>query len=143
MRDFDIRPARPDDAAHLKILNDEFNGGDGDTEHIARCLASDSGEVVCIARYGEEPAGFCCARIAASICYMHPCGEITEMYVREKFRRRGVASRLMALAEEICVQNGVNELRVVTGSENAAAQAMYRAMGYVAEDEISFSKNRN
>ncbi len=140
MQNFDIRPAQPGDAAQLKILNDEFNGGDSDVQHIARSLTSNPCEVVCVAQCGDEPAGFICAQITSSICYMSLSAEITEMYVREKFRRSGAASRLMALAEEICARRGAREFRVVTGQENSAAQALYRSMGYAAEDEVIFSK---
>lgn len=140
MQAFVIRPARPEDAAALKELNDEFNGGDSDARHIAQCLADNPAEIVCIAELGATPAGYCCAQITTSICYMRPCAEITELYVRDEFRRRGIAAQLIRQAEAICVRRGAAEFRIVTGQGNAAAQALYRSAGYAAQDDIIFAK---
>jgi len=58
------------------------------------------------------------------------CLELQDLYVEEAYRKRGVASRLFAYAEEKARIAGANLLRSGTGRENAASIAMHGKLGF-------------
>lgn len=62
--------------------------------------------------------------------------ELTELFVVEAFRHRGVASALVAHAERLARAAGAADLRILTGRDHVAAQAFYRALEYEDEDEM-------
>lgn len=57
-------------------------------------------------------------------------GFATEFYVEEPFRRHGVGEALISFAENLAQSKGAQEILLITGQENQAAQEFYRAMGY-------------
>jgi ribosomal protein S18 acetylase RimI-like enzyme len=59
-----------------------------------------------------------------------PHAGLTELYVREQDRRRGIGRVLVSAAEAHAQSHGAPELWLVTGFDNAQAQAFYRALGY-------------
>ena len=138
----DIRLAKSDDARELKKLNDLFNGADCNPQAaIAQALAESGHEVVCVAAQDDTLIGFCCGQRLQSLCYPSPYGEITELYVMEAHRRRGLGRRLLEATERQLALQGVRHFHLLTGSGNATAQALYRACGYDITDEILLEKN--
>ncbi|MGI6694874.1 MAG: GNAT family N-acetyltransferase [Christensenellales bacterium] len=84
--------------------------------------------------------GFCCGQVFRSICYENHHAEITELFVREEYRRRGVGARLIAFMEAEFYKQGIRHFQLFTGASNAAAQAFYHSCGYRATDEVMFRK---
>ncbi len=76
-----------------------------------------------IAWDGERPAGH------AHLALTDP-PELQDVEVVEQYRRRGVGSALTAAAEAEALDHGFDWLRVTVSVDNAAAQALYRALGY-------------
>ena len=144
-----IRLADPEDAQELVRLNRLFNGPPGAPVEMARrFLAENTREIVLTAekesgRLTEKSlAGFVCLQLKRSFCYELPTAEITEVFVEEGFRRRGLAGAMLRLGEEYVRANFQAEgLSLVTGSDNFPAQELYRSLGFVREDEILFSKS--
>jgi ribosomal protein S18 acetylase RimI-like enzyme len=62
---------------------------------------------------------------------MPNCVEITNAYVVEKARRRGVGRALLAQAELAAAQRGHSMIGVGVGDENANARRLYELIGYV------------
>lgn len=136
-----VRIAREADAQALCVLNREFNGeGTASAHQIARSLRESTEEIAVLALEADEPAGFLCARCIRSLCYRDPSGQIAELYVREAHRRRGFAAEMLRLAERELSRRGVREVFLLTGGDNAAAQAFYASSGYAPEDERMFLK---
>lgn len=137
----DIRIACAEDVPALYSLNAAFNGDTGMTpEDVLHSLLS-CPEIVVIAMADGTPAGFCCAQVHHSFCYPAPVAEVTEMYVDEPFRRRGCAAGMLAFLEEyLRKEHGVDELHLLTGTGNLAAQAAYRRAGFTAKDEQYMTK---
>jgi ribosomal protein S18 acetylase RimI-like enzyme len=72
---------------------------------------------------GEQPAGH------AHLALSDP-PELQDLEVLAQFRRRGVGSALTAAAEAEALERGFDRLRVTVSVDNAAAQALYRTLGY-------------
>lgn len=138
---FTIRVAGAEDAPALHAMNIAFNGDTGVTaEDVRRSLLCNA-EVVLIAERDGSPAGFCCAQVHRSFCYPAPVAEVTEMYVREAFRQQGCATGMLAFLETLLQQEGVDELHLLTGMHNQAAQAAYRSSGFRAVNEQYMKKS--
>ncbi|HYE92502.1 MAG TPA: GNAT family N-acetyltransferase, partial [Terriglobales bacterium] len=60
----------------------------------------------------------------ASFAWVH------DIYVRPGYRRRGVATALMAAAEDFVKAHGVRELRLAVIDRNVNARAMYVELGF-------------
>ena len=137
-----IRKAQAADAEQLFALNEEFNGKGGATpESIRTSLLANPQEIVIVADTGGVLAGFVCVQLKRSFCYDEYMPEITEVYVRPEYRRKGVARAMLAFAEEACAAGRrVPRFELLTGTDNVAAQALYRALGYREDGEIHLSK---
>ena len=72
---------------------------------------------------GDRPAGH------AHLALTDP-PELQDVEVAAAYQRRGVGSALTAAAEAEARERGFDRLRVTVSVDNAAAQALYRALGY-------------
>ena len=80
-----------------------------------------------VAWRGNDPLGH------AHLALTEP-PELQDVEVRQDCRRRGVASDLVAKAEDEARSRGFDRLRVGVSIDNAPAQALYRQHGYVDAD---------
>ena len=136
-----VRHTMPEDAPILYALNLAFNGDTGVTvEDIRRSLLS-CPEVVLLAELDGMPAGFCCAQVHASFCYTAPVAEVTELYVVPAYRRQGCAAALLqTLENDLRARFGVDELHLLTGTDNRTAQAAYEKAGFRLHPEAYMTK---
>ncbi|HEV3212258.1 MAG TPA: GNAT family N-acetyltransferase [Acidimicrobiales bacterium] len=56
--------------------------------------------------------------------------ELQDLEVREGYRRRGVATALLAAAEADCAAHGASRVRVTVSVDNDVAHRLYAARGY-------------
>jgi GNAT superfamily N-acetyltransferase len=135
-----IRAATPADAGDLARMNAAFNGVfDSAAQIAARMAACAEIEIALVAELDGQVGGFACVRVVPCVLYAEPYAELTELYVEPKFRRRGVGRALLASAEQLAHARGADDLIIMTGVGNAAAQALYRAAGY---DTYAVALNR-
>lgn len=137
-----IRKANVSDAEQLSILNDEFNGkGETTKDNIRDSLVNNRQEVVIVAEEKDELVGFVCVQLKKSFCYDEYMPEITEVYVKPSYRKRGTASKMIAFAEDYCIKNyPLHKYELLTGWKNIIAQAVYSKLGYIEDNELHFSK---
>ena len=65
----------------------------------------------------------------------HHDGLVQRLYVREAFRRRGIAGELMAAVHGIAAHEGFHRLVLNVMATRVAAQALYAELGYRPLDE--------
>ena len=137
-----IRLARKEDAEQLLLLCNQFNGeGETSAAHIEQSLLQNQQEIAVVAEEGGVLVGFVCVQMKRSLCYHAISPEITEVFVCEAHRRKGLASKMIAFAETCCMeQSGVRRFELQTGEKNFAAQALYRSLGYYEENEVLMEK---
>lgn len=71
-------------------------------------------------------AGYASCEIAVDCC------DVNNIAVEEKFRRMGVARRLLAAMEAEAKKSGATEAVLTVREDNAPALALYKAFGYAA-----------
>ncbi|MBO0991806.1 GNAT family N-acetyltransferase [Bacillus sp. SD088] len=136
----EIRLATANDAEELSILNQEFNGGARrPILKISESLMKNS-ELVAVAVRNNRLVGFACAQISTSFCYEDLFGEITEMYVKEIARHKGIATSLLEFLEKRLCAHGVKEIKILTGAKNVGAIRTYTKSNYITQDEVVFLK---
>jgi len=56
---------------------------------------------------------------------------VDELYLRGRFRGRGIGTRALEAAAELCRSNGVRAIHLEVEQSNTRAQAVYRRAGFV------------
>ena len=137
-----IRLATVNDAEQLDILNEEFNGrGETTLAGIRDSLLNNKQEIVVVAGEDNILVGFVCVQLKRSFCYNECTAEITEVYVKEEYRKRGIAGAMISYAEDYCHKNfSVHKFELLTGKSNFSAQSLYGRLGYEEDGEIHLSK---
>ena len=130
-----ISIATVEDAPVIAKLNLLFNEVDESPEAIAVRMKNPSCvETVILAKVAEEAVGFALVRVVPSVLYTAPHAELTELYVIDEYRQRGIASDLIAFAEKVAVQKGARSILVQTGEDNVPALTLYKKHGYEEYD---------
>lgn len=137
-----IRIATVQDAEQLEILNHEFNGeGETALDNIRSSLANNKQEVIVVDEQNGELTGFVCVQLKKSFCYDDYMPEITEVYVKLRYRRNGIARAMITYAEEYCKSHyPLHKFELLTGTENDDAQSVYAKLGYSEDGELHLAK---
>ena len=127
----EIRRATGADAEGVYELNCLFNGEGWTTLELTRqSLESNAGEIVLVAVDGEKYIGFCCCATIRSVCYAEPYCELTEIYVREEYRRSGVGTALTTGMESECRRLGINHFHLAIAFDNGNSRGMSEKLDY-------------
>lgn len=130
-QDVIIRTARPSDAPRLTPLLQVFGGTYARTEGLAERIAACTGRETAL--FGEldgRVVGFAFVEVRIAIGDGSPRAELTDLFVLEAYRRRGIGRLLVSAAETHAKARGAETLFLLTGTDNDRAQAFYRAVGY-------------
>ena len=131
MATIETRQATADDAPELARMLNIFDGTGATPEQVAaRMIACQHVLTTFVGEVDGRPVGFACLRLLPHIQGDEPYAELTDIYVDESYRRHGVARALIAQLETTARAAGASEVVLLTGFDNAGAQAAYRASGY-------------
>ena len=123
------------DAPAIARLNLLFNEATDPAEAIAARMSDPACvETAILAKEDEKTIGFALVRVVPTVLYADPHAELTELYVMEDFRQHGIASELIAFAEQVAMQKGARSLLIQTGDDNVPALALYKKHGYEEYD---------
>jgi ribosomal protein S18 acetylase RimI-like enzyme len=126
-----IREAQIRDIPDIFRMNNEINDIDCATaESMKKSLETNENELVFVAIHNDKAIGFICGQLYSSICYTSAQSEITELFVSEEYRRKGIASMLIKNMELEFIKNNAHEIIVITGINNVTAQQLYEKCGY-------------
>lgn len=139
---FHVRAATTADAPaiaeqYAALHRDQWEGGDGEPPHadhepdwlseVHASLASEAARTF-VAEAEGNIAGT--ARVEFAERPYFRIADIRRVYVAPPWRRQGVASELMRVAEETARQGGAKEVRLSVVAENTPALRLYEKLGY-------------
>ena len=126
-----VRAAGPDDAPAVAALLVEFNGEGLQPEALARRMKEVQGlETAFLGKWEGEAAGLLVLRTAPTLSGADDWVEITEMYVRPQFRRRGIGRALAEAALDYGRKRGCREFHLLVDPSNETGQAFYAELGF-------------
>jgi ribosomal protein S18 acetylase RimI-like enzyme len=132
-----IRQASLQDAAALADLIEAFTNNKSSVSYTVtsdvaaeRLTSLESLQSVFVAELASEVVGFVGLRVSPSLDQEVPYAEVTELYVRPKARRRGIALALMAEAEKAAVAAGATSVHLIAHREDHEAISFYDRAGY-------------
>jgi ribosomal protein S18 acetylase RimI-like enzyme len=85
---------------------------------------------------GRRAVGFMHLIPSTNTLAMRPIWFLEDLYVETSVRRSGIAAALLRYAEEFARRNGAERITLATAHDNAAAQALYRKLGYIREEHF-------
>jgi ribosomal protein S18 acetylase RimI-like enzyme len=130
-----VRLAEAADAPQIARLNELFNGvTDAPAAYAARLTDPRRVDTALMAELDGQVVGFAVLRLLPALLYSEPYAELTELYVEEGYRRRGVGRALIEYAEGLAMQAGAEEMVILAGENNRSALSAYLSLGYQAGD---------
>jgi len=104
-------------------------------------LENNRNEIVLVALHNNTAIGFVCGQLHFSICYSGGvlC-EVSELFVYENYRRKGVAKKLIGQIELEFEKFNAIEIFLQTGKTNVNAQKFYENNGYTVRERIVYLK---
>ena len=126
-----VRMATVADAQAIAAMNEAFNGVATAPAVMAQRMAAASPvERIYLAEIGGDAVGFSVLWVFPVACFAEPYAEVSELYVHEDYRRRGIGRALLTHVIRVAQAAGARELRLVTGFRNTAAQRLYSSLGF-------------
>jgi ribosomal protein S18 acetylase RimI-like enzyme len=116
-------------------LDDRFRPAADGREHFRSILQkwmADDRYSVWVAEVDGQLVGYTIGRLAENppVLEPHLVGHVSDICVAPAWRRRGVARRLFAAVRAWLLQQGVTTVQLHVATENPAAQAFWREMGF-------------
>jgi GNAT superfamily N-acetyltransferase len=119
--------------SHLDPLFTERSEAAAEARELVRAQLADDDMAFFVCERAGELVGFCAARIdrAPPILVEVERAQITDLYVVETLRRRGIARALVAAALDWVRARRVARIEVRVVSGNREGQAFWRSLGFV------------
>jgi ribosomal protein S18 acetylase RimI-like enzyme len=126
-----VRNVRDDDAKALSQLLTAFTSLTTTPAQVLQRLARSRGiEHPILVELDGKVVGFASPRLLHYLGEEALYAEISELFVLEGYRRRGIARALMTEMEVRARAAGASSLSVLTGADNETALALYHTMGF-------------
>ena len=95
---------------------------------------------VWIIRNGHEAVGHAILTFGYDLEFDGRQATITELFVADEYRSRGLGSRMIKVIEKTCRQLGIGSLELQVERDNVRAQSLYIKLGFRAHDRSPMSK---
>jgi GNAT superfamily N-acetyltransferase len=132
-----IRAARISDFDPLIQLVEEYyqyDSLDFDKKRIGAALRKllHDGNLGCawLVEHGTEVAGYVLLTFNYDLEFGGYEGIVTDLFLREKFRRRGIGRLMIDRVEAHCRAAGISTLELQVEIENSAAHSFYHKLGF-------------
>ena len=142
------RRARPSDSARLLELIREYYRYDGirfDAKSVApalrKLLRDESLGCVWMIEEAGNPAGYVILTFNYDLEFGGREGIVTDLFLREKYRGRGLGKMALDCVGEYCRARGISAIELQVEDDNNAAQTFYRKLGFRKLSRIVMSKD--
>jgi GNAT superfamily N-acetyltransferase len=136
-----MRKAWPDDVEQLVALMAEFYAEGGyplndrrAAEAFTTLLADERLGQVWFIQADSQTVGHVVVTLCFSMEYGGLIAFVDDLFIQRPFRRMGLGAAALTEVCDFCAKRGVRAILVETGRDNAAAQAVYRRVGFVNTD---------
>ncbi len=143
-----VQRARAADAARLLELIGEYYRYDGiafDAKSVGpalrKLLSDQSLGCVWMIRQGAALAGYVILTFNYDLEFGGTQGIVTDLYLREKHRGRGLGRKALDCVEDYCRARKISALELQVEHENKAAQKFYRKLGFHRLSRMVMDKN--
>ena len=143
-----VRRARASDHPLLLELIREYYRFDGirfDSKSIGsalrKLLRDDSLGCVWIIHQGSSPAGYLVLTFNYDLEFGGLEGIVTDLFLRETYRGRGLGKIALDCVEEYCRARGISAIELQVEHENKAAAGFYRKLGFQKLSRIVMGKD--
>lgn len=147
MSSLSIRPATAADVPALLAFMHEFNAFESIPYSPARVapaletlLADDRIGFVRVAEHDGTAAGYVVVTFGYDLEFAGRDAFVTELFVAASHRRRGIAARLLEVAERDARAGDVRALHLVVRPDNPNAIALYASAGFVTSPRKVMTK---
>ena len=127
------------DLDNLHELNKLFNY-ETSKAVIEELIKTNDREIICIAYEDNIAVGFCSGLIVKSICYNTGRMEIESLFVRDKYRRKNVATELVKFMEKEAIKRNLFHFHILVNKDNTSAIKLYEKLGFNDSGEILLDK---
>jgi GNAT superfamily N-acetyltransferase len=104
------------------------------TQAFATLLADDRLGYAWFIQADGQDVGYVVLTLCYSMEYGGANAFVDDLFVRSPFRHSGLATAALTEVRAFCVKRGIRTIHVETGRDNAAAQAVYRRVGFTHTD---------
>jgi ribosomal protein S18 acetylase RimI-like enzyme len=101
---------------------------------FVRLVTDDMLGRVWVLEFEGEPAGYVVLTLGYSMEYSGRDAFVDDLFIRERYRRRGLGRMAMDVVKSECRGRGVRALHLEVGRTNTAAKELYRRFGFVDHD---------
>jgi GNAT superfamily N-acetyltransferase len=148
--EFEIRPIRADDAERLSAvirglgLFGRLESEDPDVtaarvaEHVRMCLADDSHSLFVAESDGAEPIGYAAVHWLPYLILPGPEGYVSELFVAESARDRGVGTALLDTVASEARRRGCARLMLAAvRTRESYLRGFYVKHGWIERDSVA------
>ncbi len=107
---------------------------------LAQLLSNSTLGGVWLLETGRDVAGYMVLAFGYSLEYHGRDAMLDEFYLRPNYRRRGLGTKALEFAKEVCQAQGIAALHLEVGRSNTQAQAFYRRVGFADHDRFLMTK---
>jgi len=137
-----IRKAKEEDIQVLEDLFLDFSDWNLSRRKILHEAINDPTGELLVAESADQTIGFLHQVFFVDPLHAGLNSNITSLFVKEEFRRTGIASSLVQKAVESAKRREVIEIHVTTRENNQPAIRFYEKLGFTKEG-VLFEKNPN
>jgi GNAT superfamily N-acetyltransferase len=138
-----MKQASPSDVQQLVSLMDEFYTEGGyplnhqrAAEAFTKLLADGRLGCVWFIQANGQDFGYVVLTLCFSMEYGGLNAFVDDLFVRQPFRGAGLGTAALTEVRAFCSERGIRAVHVETGRDNAAAQAVYRRVGFAHTDRL-------
>lgn len=135
-----IRKASEEDISVLEDLFSRFSNWNLHRRESLKEAINDANGELLVVQIDDQIAGFLHQVFFADPLHAGLNSDITNLFVKEEYRRRGVGSSLVQKALENAKRRNVIEIHVTTREDNKVAMKFYQKLGFTREG-VLFEKN--
>jgi GNAT superfamily N-acetyltransferase len=124
-----------------QLYKDDYDKNDKEIEYAVRnALRKEARSIFFIYQINNEIIGFAFGNVGSGLESGGDYFWINELYIEEKSRNQGIASKILLFIEEWAKENKIKHIACITGNKNIKAQGLYKKNKYEVSSVVWIDK---